>query len=126
MFTETTYTDDTGAYSCTIEPTETGTWSVITSIGDDFLYEKTQSSLMDFEVTPLTILDKLENIFIMVINPPYMYGTLGFLGISFSAVLYVKRDAIAPYIPKSLAGKLGNSKKKKKKKGGTQRYKRSK
>jgi hypothetical protein len=126
MFTETTYTDDKGAYSCSIEPTETGTWSVLTSVGDGFLYEKTQSSLMDFEVTPLTILDKVENIYIMLINPPYMYGTLGFLGISFSAVLYVKRDAIAPHLPKFLTGKLGNSKKKKKKKGGAQRYKRSK
>jgi hypothetical protein len=81
---------------------------------------------MDFEVKPLTILDKLGNIYIMLINPPYMYGTLGFLGISFSAVLYIKRDAIAPHLPKSLAEKLGNSKKKKKKKGGAQRYKRSK
>ena len=125
VFTETTYTDDNGAYSCTIEPTEAGNWEVITSVGDGFIYKTTKSSRMDFEVTPLTILDKLENIYIMLINPPYMYGTLGFLGISFSAVLYVKRDAIAPHLPKSLAGKLGNSKKKKKK-GGAQRYKRSK
>ncbi len=126
VFTETTYTDDIGAYSCTIEPTEAGNWKVITSVGDDFIYKTTQSSPIDFEVTPLTILDKVEKIYIMLINPPYMYGTLGFLGISFSAVLYLKRDAIAPHLPKSLAGKLGNSKKKKKKKGGAQRYKRSK
>jgi hypothetical protein len=62
----------------------------------------------------------------MLVKPPYLYGTFGVISIGFSAVLYTKRERIAPLLPKSIAERMAKSKNKKKKKGGAQSYKRSK
>ncbi|UCD44864.1 MAG: hypothetical protein JSV27_12265 [Candidatus Bathyarchaeota archaeon] len=126
IFTEIVYTDDQGAYHCVFEPADEDTWNVLVKFGDGFYYEKSQSTLLEFEVRPLTMIDKVQNMCMMLVRPPYLYGTFGVISIGFSMVLYTKRERIAPLLPKSIAERMGKPKNKKKKKGGTQSYKRSK
>ena len=126
VFNETVYTNDQGAYSCVFEPAEEDTWKVLVKFGDGFYYERTESALLEFEVRPLTLIDKVQKMYMMLVRPPYLYGIFGMLSIGFSVVLYTKREWIAPLLPKSIAERMGKSKNKKKKKGGAQSYKRTK
>jgi hypothetical protein len=116
-----------GTYSFTFSPPETGIWNALSRYGDGFTYESSQSSILEFEVIPLTIFDQITVIYLMMIRPPFIYGAVGFVGLCISSVAYVKREAII----KGLPGKLGKSAKKrgkKKKKNGKNgdRFRRSK
>jgi hypothetical protein len=107
-----------GTYFFTFSPSETGIWNALSSYGDGFTYERSQSNILEFEVIPLTFFDKIMAIYLTMIRPPFIYGAVGLVGLCISSVAYVKRETII----KSLPGKLGKSVKKsskqKKKKNG--------
>jgi hypothetical protein len=117
-----------GTYSFTFSPSETGIWNALSRFGDGFTYESSQSEILEFEVIPLTIFDKIMGLYLALIRPPFVYGAIGMVGLCISSVAYVKRETIM----KSLPGKLGKSSKKsgkkKKKKNGKNgdRFRRSK
>jgi len=117
-----------GTYSFTYSPPETGIWNALSKYGDGFTYESSQSGILEFEVIPLTIFDKVTAMYLTMIRPPFVYGMIGMVGLCISSVAYVKRETII----KSLPGKLGKSSKKKgkkkKKKNGKngERFRRSK
>ena len=117
-----------GTYSFTFSPPETGIWNALSRYGDGSTYENSQSGILEFEVVPLTIFDKITSIYLTMIRPPFIYGAVGFVGLCITSVAYVKREAIINGLP----GKLGKSvkkgsKKKKKKKGKNgDRFRRSK
>ena len=124
---ETIYTDLRGSFSIDFIPEETGTWNVLSKVGDGLIYSRT-SKLLEFEVLPLNIFDKVVNAGLMMLSPPYSYGAVGLVFVGFSSVLYVKRDSVVKRLPKSLAKRFsGKKSKKKKKKGknGARRYRRS-
>jgi hypothetical protein len=124
--TETIYTDAHGSFSFDFTPEEVDTWNVLSKVGDGLIYSKT-SKLLEFEVLPLNIFDKVVNAGLMMLSPPYSYGAVGLLFVGFSSVLYVKRDSVIKRLPKSLAKKFTGKKSKKKKKGknGAKRYSRN-
>jgi len=97
-------------------------------VGDGFVYAISQSDIMEFEVLPLTIIDKAILLAKRMIEPPFLYGTVGLVGIVISSVVYVKRDVMISALPQGLAKRLsGNSGKKKRKNGkSNQRYRRKK
>jgi hypothetical protein len=125
---ETVATSAEGTFNCTYEPAELGVWSVMAKVGDGFVYAISQSDIMEFEVLPLTIVDKAILLAQRMIEPPFLYGTVGLVGIGISSVVYVKRDAVITALPQSLAKRLsGNSGKGKRKNGkSNQRYRRKK
>jgi hypothetical protein len=124
-YTNTVYTDFDGRFTCVYEPDEVGIWNVLSSVGDGLIYAKT-NKLLEFEVLQLNIFDKVLNMALMMLVPPYSYGAIGIVFVGFSSVLYVKRDTVMKYLPESLAKRFTSkkSKKKKKSKGGATRYRR--
>jgi hypothetical protein len=118
-----------GSFSYTYEPAEEGIWNVVAKVGDGFIYAVSSSNIMEFEVLPLTIIDKAYVMAQKMIEPPYLYGTLGFIGVGLSSVVYIKRDSVISALPSGLAKRLSNNnnKKGKRKKGKNgQRYRRKK
>ena len=117
-----------GSFSYTYEPAEEGIWNVVAKVGDGFIYVVSSSNIMEFEVLPLTIIDKAYVMAQKMIEPPYLYGTLGFIGVGLSSVVYVKRDSVISALPSGLAKRLSNDNKKGKRKNGKngQRYRRKK
>jgi len=117
-----------GSFSYTYEPAEEGIWSVVAKVGDGFVYVVSSSDIMEFEVLPLTIIDKAFVMAQKMIEPPYLYGTLGFIGVGLSSVVYVKRDSVISALPSGLAKRLSNNNKKGKRKNGKngKRYRRKK
>ena len=124
--TETIFTDLRGSFSFDFTPEEVDTWNVLSKVGDGLVYSKT-SKLLEFEVLPLNIFDKVVNAGLMMLSPPYSYGAIGLVFVGFSSVLYVKRDSVIKRSPKSLAKKFTGKKsnKKKKSKNGAKRYRRN-
>lgn len=122
--TETAYTAGDGSFSCNFEPPETGTWNVLSKVGDGLYYSVSQSKLSDFVVVPLNMFDKTLIVCYMLLAPPYLYGTAGLLGASVFLILYKKRDVLAPLLPKSRVKKVEKGKSNSKKQG--QRYRRAK
>ena len=125
-YPEIVYTDLRGSFSFDFIPEEVGTWNVLSKVGDGLVYSKT-SKLLEFDVLPLNIFDKVVNAGLMMLSPPYSYGAVGLVFVGFSSVLYVKRDSVVKRLPKSLAKKFTGKKSKKKKKGknGAKRYRRN-
>ena len=117
-----------GSFSYTYEPAEEGIWNVVAKVGDGFIYAVSSSDIMEFEVLPLTIIDKAYVMAQKMIEPPYLYGTLGFIGVGLSSVVYVKRDSVISALPSGLAKRLSNNNKKGKRKNGKngKRYRRKK
>ena len=117
-----------GSFSYTYEPAEEGIWNVVAKVGDGFIYAVSSSDIMEFEVLPLTIIDKAYVMAQKMIEPPYLYGTLGFIGVGLSSVIYVKRDSVISALPSGLAKRLSNNNKKGKRKNGKngKRYRRKK
>jgi len=79
-------------------------------------------------VVPLNIFDKIALVALMLVTPPLLYGTGGLIGVVTVAVVYLKRDLLAPLLPNYFANKKDNDKTKgrgkyKDKKNG-QRYRR--
>lgn len=107
---ETVLTAADGSYSCTYQPTEEGTWSVLSKVGDGFHYAYSQSQLVDFAVVPLDIFDKIALAALMLVTPPLLYGTGGLIGVVTIAVAYLKRDLLAPLLPNSSDDKKGKRK----------------
>jgi hypothetical protein len=102
---------------------EVGIWNGLAKVGDGFEYVKSSSDLMEFEVLKLTIIDKLVILAFKLVSPPFLYGTIGFIGIGLSSVLYIKREALGSLLPKGLGKKSGKKKVKNGKKA--QRYRRN-
>jgi hypothetical protein len=125
-YLETIYTDLRGSFTYTYNPEEVGTWNVLLKVGDDLIYSKT-NKVLEFNVLSLNIFDKVLNLGLMILSPPFSYGVLGIVFVGFSSVLYVKRDAVIKHFPKSLLKKLNRNKpqKKKKSKSGVKRYRRN-
>ena len=119
---EKVYTASDGSYSCTFQPPEPGTWSVLSKVGDGFRYARSQSELVEFSAIPLNILDKALITCLMALAPPYLYGVVGVVSVSALALLYKKREILAPILPKSSAKKTS----KKKNNNGAKRYRRTK
>jgi hypothetical protein len=117
-----------GSFSFAYEPAEEGVWNVVAKVGDGFIYAVSSSDIMEFEVLPLTIIDKVYVMAQKMIEPPYLYGTLGFIGVGLSSVIYVKRDSVISALPSGLAKRLNNDNKKSKRKNGKngKRYRRKK
>jgi len=117
-----------GTYSFTFSPPETGIWNALSRYGDGFTYENSQSETLEFEVIPLTIFDQITAIYLMIIQPPFIYGAVGFVGLCISSVAYVKREAIINGLPGKLGKSVKKGSKKKKKKNGKNgdRFRRSK
>ena len=117
-----------GSFSYTYEPAEEGIWNVVAKVGGGFIYVVSSSDIMEFEVLPLTIIDKAYVMAQKMIEPPYLYGTLGFIGVGLSSVVYVKRDSVISALPSGLAKRLSNNNKKGKRKNGKngKRYRRKK
>jgi len=118
-----------GSFSYTYEPAEEGIWNVVAKVGDGFIYVVSSSGIMEFEVLPLTIIDKAYVMAQKMIEPPYLYGTLGFIGVGLSSVVYVKRDSVISALPSGLVKRLSNNNNKKgKRKNGKngKRYRRKK
>jgi hypothetical protein len=117
-----------GSFTCFYEPADVGVWNVLAKVGDGFFYAISQSEMMEFEVLPLTIIDKAYVTVQMMIEPPYLYGTVGLLGIGISSVVYVKRDTVISSLPSGLGKRLGKNSGKKKGKNGKngKRYRRKK
>ncbi|HUS78392.1 MAG TPA: Ig-like domain-containing protein [Patescibacteria group bacterium] len=114
-----------GSFEYTFNPPEVGIWNVNAKVGDGLIYS-ISNNLMEFEVLPLNMFDKASMFSVMMITPPYLYMTVGLFAIGISSVIYIKRESLIRYLPKSLAQKIkaSSTKKKKKSKGGGQRYKR--
>jgi len=117
-----------GSFTCTYEPAEVGIWSVLAKVGDGFVYAFSQSDVMEFEVLPLTIVDKAILLVERMIEPPLLYGTVGLVGVGISSVIYVKRDVVIPALPQGLVKRLGGNSGKRKSKNGKngKRYRRKK
>jgi len=117
-----------GSFSYTYAPAEEGIWNVVAKVGDGFNYVVSSSDIMEFEVLPLTIIDKAYVMVQKMIEPPYLYGTLGFIGVGLSLVVYVKRDSVISALPSGLAKRLSNNNKKGKRKNDKngKRYRRKK
>jgi len=122
---ENVSTSADGSFTCTYEPTEVGIWSVLANVGDGFVYAFSQSDVMEFEVLPLTIIDKAILLAQRMIEPPFLYGTVGLVGVVISSVVYVKRDVVIPALPQGLVKRLGGNSGKRKRKNG-KRYRRKK
>jgi len=123
--TEIVHTSSDGSYSYSFIPPEIGAWSIITKMGDGLIYGRSQSGLMEVNVLPLNIFDKITISLLTLVTPPYLYGTIGSATVASSILVYIKREALAPYLPKSVSTKIVK-KKAKKKNNGVQRYKRKK
>jgi hypothetical protein len=106
-----------GTYSFTFSPPETGIWNTLTRYGDGFTYKSSQS-LLEFEVIPLTIFDKIIDIYLMMIRPPFIYGAIGAVGLTISSVAYMKRESIINALPGKLGKSMKKGSKKKNKKNG--------
>jgi hypothetical protein len=118
---------DDGTYSFTFSPPETGIWNALARYGDGFTYESSQSGILEFEVVPLTIGDKITMMYLTVIRPPFIYGAIGMVGLGISSVVYVKRESIIKVLPRKLGKSIKKSGKKKKKNGKNgDRFRRSK
>jgi len=118
-------TSPTGEFSLTYTPEEKGVWNALVKVGDGFVYEFSQSGIMEFDVLPLTIVEKITVILVSLTTPPYLYGSLGVLGVFMSSALYVKRESVVKALPEGLAKRFsGNGKKKKKKNKNSQRFRR--
>jgi hypothetical protein len=118
---------DDGTYSFTFSPPETGIWNALSRYGDGFTYESSQSGMLEFEVVPLTIVDKITMMYQTVIRPPFIYGAIGMVGLCISSVAYVKRESIIKVLPGKLGKSVKKSGKKKKKNGKNgDRFRRSK
>ena len=126
--TERVSTSADGSFTCTYEPAEVDTWSVVAKVGDGFVYAVSSSNILEFEVLPLTIIDKAYVIALKMIEPPFLYGTVGVVGLGMTSVIYVKRDAVVSALPSGLAKRLSNNGKKKKGKNekNSKRYRRKK
>jgi len=100
----------------------------VAKVGDGFIYAVSSSDIMEFEVLPLTIIDKAYVMAQKMIEPPYLYGMLGFIGVGLSSVIYVKRDSVISALPSGLSKRLSNNNKKGKRKNGKngKRYRRKK
>jgi hypothetical protein len=107
-----------GTYSFTFSPQETGIWNALARYGDEPIYESSQSDIMEFEVIPLTIFDKITGIYLTMIRPPFIYGLIGMVGLCISSVAYVKRETILKGLPGKLGKSVKKSSNKKKKKNG--------
>ena len=112
-----------GQFSCNFQAPETGTWTIMSKVGDGLVYAVSQSELIELVVLPLNVIDKMLNLFSMLLSPPYLYGTVGLAGVIVSATIYKMRSIFAPILPKSLAKKADKVKKNNKK--GEQRYRRA-
>ncbi len=125
---ENVSTSADGSFTCTYEPAEVGIWSVLANVGDGFVYAFSQSDVMEFEVLPLTIIDKAILLAQRMIEPPFLYGTVGLVGVVISSVVYVKRDVVIPALPQGLVKRLGGNSGKRKRKNGKngKRYRRKK
>lgn len=116
-----------GTYSFTFSPPETGIWNALIRYGDGFTYESSQSGILEFEVDPLTIFDKIAAVYLMISRPPFIYGAVGMVGLCISSVAYVKRETILNRLPGKRGKSLKKSSKKKKKNGKNgDRFRRSK
>ena len=116
-----------GTYSFTFSPPETGIWNALSRFGDGFTYESSQSGILEFEVIPLTIFDKITVMFMTMIRPPFIFGVVGMLGLCISSVVYVKRETIISRLPVKLGKSIKKNSNKKKKKGKNgDRFRRSK
>ena len=116
-----------GTYSFTFSPPETGIWNALSRFGDGFTYENSQSGILEFEVLPLTIFDKITVMYMTMIRPPFIYGVVGMVGLCLSSVAYVKRETIISRLPVKLGKSIKKSSKKKKKTGkNVDRFRRSK
>jgi hypothetical protein len=102
-----------GTYSFTFSPTEIGLWNILTKYGDGRNYEISQSGILEFEVVPLTIFDKIILIYLTIIRPPFLYGVIGFVGISISSVAYLKRETIMNMMPTKMRKSTKSNQKKK-------------
>ena len=124
-FTHTIFTNSRGTFSFTYNPEELGTWNILAKVGDDLIYTKI-NKLLEFEVIPLNIFDKIMNVGAMMLSPPFSYGAIGFVFVGFLSVIYIKRDQVIKRLPESLAKKMQGkkSRQKKKNKNGAQRYRR--
>ncbi len=125
VLTEIVQTSSDGSYSYSFIPPEVGAWSIMIKMGDGLIYGRSQSDLMEVNVMPLNIFDKIGIMLLTLITPPYLYGTIGSVTVASSILVYIKREALAPYLPKSISAKMVK-KKAKKKKNGVQRYRRKK
>lgn len=116
-----------GTYSFTFSPPETGIWNALSRYGDGFTYESSQSGILEFEVVPLTIVDKITMMYLTVIRPPFVYGAVGIVGLGISSVAYLKRESIIKVLPGKRGKPMKKSSKKKKKNGKNgDRFRRSK
>jgi hypothetical protein len=116
-----------GTYSFTFSPSETGIWNALVRYGDGFTYESSQSGILEFEVDPLTIFDKIMAVYLMISRPPFVYGAVGMVGLCISSVAYMKRETIINRLPGKLGKSLKKNSKKKKKNGKNgDRFRRSK
>jgi len=119
---ETVYTDVDGTFSHEFKPADEGEWSLITKAGDGLVYSISQSSIMEYAVLPLNLVDKVVLSLSLMLVPPYLYATAGLGGVGLIAVVFVFREKL---LPASLVKKgKKNSKKKNNKSGGTHRYRR--
>jgi len=126
-YTETVYTDLRGSFSYTFNPEDLGIWNILSQVGDDLIYTK-ENKLLEFDVLPLNFFDKVINVGLMMLSPPFSYGAIGLVFVGFSSVLYVKRDVVIKRLPESLQKKINGNKTRKKKKNtnGAKRYRRNK
>jgi hypothetical protein len=126
--TEVVSTSADGSFTSTLEMAEEGMWNVMASVGDGFVYVASSSDVMEFEVLPLTIIDKAILLVQRMIDPPFLYGTVGLVVVGISSVIYVKRDAVIPALPQGLVKRLGGrgGKRKSKNSRNGKRYRRKK
>ena len=79
--TETAETDPNGAFICSFNPPQAGTWNVLAEVEGDDSFEFSQSPLLEFEVASLTPLDrifeKILGVMVILMEPPFKYILYG-------------------------------------------------
>lgn len=114
---DTVVTDAYGSFAYKFKPRETGTWSVLAQLIDKELrYSRSQSSLMEFIVTPPNLLDRMIDTLTMMIMLPYRYVTIGLTSVGVALAVFKGRDHLAQILPPSIANRILNRKKKRKQK----------
>jgi hypothetical protein len=90
--TEMTETDPSGVFSCSFKPPEAGTWSLLAEVKGDGALEPAQSAVIEFDVTALTLLDKIRGMIfgtlLLMMEPPYLYMVYGATSVGVIIAVY--------------------------------------
>lgn len=90
--TEMVETDPNGAFTCSFNPPQAGTWSVLAEMEGGASLESSQSPLLEFEVAPLTTIERIIGTIlgalVLLTKPPFKYILYGATSLGAAVAVY--------------------------------------